>query len=221
MLRSAPRRVSSPPVVIIWLLNPLPWVEIAYWGNFDVLVGVTCAAAVHGRLRDKDVVSGDWLALGILLKYLPIVLLPFVMSDQRRIRLRLFGSCSVFVTLGLVISVLVWGTSTFRPLEFAATRESRGSSIFAFLRGDSSPLWLVWDSPNVDWLALPCLLAAGLGVFARCAIRRTGPALSAVLAVLVTLLFFQVALIRYQMVLFCQSRTRRFLSGSNSREILF
>ena len=221
MLRSAPRRVSSPPVVIIWLLNPLPWVEIAYWGNFDVLVGVTCAAAVHGRLRDKDVVSGDWLALGILLKYLPIVLLPFVMSDQRRIRLRLFGSCSVFVTLGLVISVLVWGTSTFRPLEFAATRESRGSSIFAFCAEIVLRFGWSANSPNVDWLALPCLLAAGLGVFARCAIRRTGPALSAVLAVLVTLLFFQVALIRYQMVLFCQSRTRRFLSGSNSREILF
>src|SRR5262245_50531517 len=27
------------PVVIFWLLNPLPWVEIAYFGNFDVLVG--------------------------------------------------------------------------------------------------------------------------------------------------------------------------------------
>jgi hypothetical protein len=69
------------------------------------------------------------------------------MLDQRRVHLRLFGSCSVVVTIGLVISVLVWGTSTFRPLKFAATRDSAGS-IFAFLRGDSSPLWLVWDAPS-------------------------------------------------------------------------
>jgi len=186
----------------LWLLNPLPWVEIAYWGNFDVLVGVTCAAAVHCRLRDKDVISGIWLASGILLKYLPIVLLPFLMLDQRRVRLRLFGSCSFFVILGLAISVLMWGASTFQPLKFAVMRNSAGS-IFAFLRGDSSPLWLVWNSPNVDWLALPCLSAAGLGVFAWCVIRRTGPALSAVLAVLVTLLFYQFALVRYQMILFC------------------
>ena len=53
------------------------------------------------------------------------------------------------------------------------------------------------------WLALPCLSAAGFGVFAWCVTRRTGPALSAVLAVLVTLLFYQFALVRYQIVLFC------------------
>jgi hypothetical protein len=190
------------PVAILWLMNPFPWVEIACWGNFDVLVALACVAAVHGRVRDKDILSGICLALGILLKYLPIVLLPFLVFDQRRFRIRLFSSCSVLVTLGLGISVVVWGTSTFQPLKFAAMRES-GGSIFALLRGDSSPLWLVWDSPNVDWLALPCLSAAGLSIFAWCVIRRTGPALSAVLAVLVTLLFYQFVLIRYQMVLFC------------------
>ena len=54
---------------------------------------------------------------------------------------------------------------------------------------------------SLDWLEKPFLVTAGLGVFAWCVLRRTGPALSAALAVLVTLLFYRVGFINYQMVL--------------------
>jgi hypothetical protein len=190
------------PMVVLWLVNPVPWVDIAYFGHFDVLVGLTCVAAVHGRVRGKDVVSGVCLASGILLKFLPVMILPVLAFDQRRFRPHLFIGCAVIVAFGFIGSVLVWGTSTFRPIAPVATRISY-ASIYQFLRGPHSPLWLFWQSPNVDWLATPCMLAAGLGVFLWCMIQRVGPALSAVMAVLATLLFHQVGYIYYQMVLFC------------------
>src|SRR5262249_17335593 len=39
------------PVVVYWLINPFPWVEITYYGHLDVLVALACVAAVHGQVR--------------------------------------------------------------------------------------------------------------------------------------------------------------------------
>jgi hypothetical protein len=189
------------PVVVYWLLNPFPWVEISYYGHLDVLVALACVAAVHGQARGKDVFSGICLATGVLLKYLPIVILPLLVFDKRRFRFRLFSYCAVLIIAGLFMSLLVWGKSTFGPLRFAAIREPVGS-IYEPLSSANSPLRTFWDSPNVNWLEKLLLLTAGLGVFAWCIVRQTGPALSAALAVLVTLLFYRVGYINYQMVLF-------------------
>jgi hypothetical protein len=35
----------SGPVVVFWLLNPFPWMELTYWGHFDVLVALACVLA--------------------------------------------------------------------------------------------------------------------------------------------------------------------------------
>ena len=182
------------PVVVFWLINPFPWVEIAYYGHLDVLVALASVAAVHGRVRGKDIFSGASLAIGILLKYLPIVILPFLVVDERRFRFRLFSCCVVLVISSFVITVLVWGRSTFSSLSFAATRDP----IASIYELPSHVRYL----PNVDWLEKPLWLTAGLGVFVWCIVRQTGPALSASLAVLVTLLFYRVGYINYQMVLY-------------------
>jgi len=192
------------PEVGLWLLNPFPWVEIVFFGYFDVLVAIACVAAVHSLVLRWDGVSGTYLALGILLKYIPIVILPFFVFSGRRFHFRLLSCCAGFVILGLFVSTLIWGTSTFLPLTFAATRSPQYSmSLYEVLASTHSPVRLSWDSPNFDWLEKLFLLTAGLGVFAWCVRRRTGPALSAALAIAVTLLFYRSGYIRYQMVLFC------------------
>ena len=130
-----PRRgfvVFSWPLVLLLLLNPFPWWEIAYLGYFDILVGLACVAAVHWRVRGKDWLSGACLALGILLKFMPIVILPFLAFSGRRFHSRLIISCVGVVVLGLVVSVLVWGTSTFAPLTFAATRNAEYVDLHSF-----------------------------------------------------------------------------------------
>src|SRR5262249_51098105 len=123
----APRRglvALSWPLSGLWLLNPFPWVGIAYFGYFDVLVAIALVAAVHNVIGRRDGISGTCLALGILLKYMPIVILPFLVFGERRLHLRLFNFCAALVIFGLIVSVLVWGMSTFFPIAIATTRPS-------------------------------------------------------------------------------------------------
>jgi len=182
-------------------LFPFPWVEIGYLGYFDCLVAFSCVAAVHARVKSKDVLSGIFIASGILLKSMPIVILPFLAFDEQRLRLRLFISCIVCVVLGLLASILVWGTSTFTPLIFAATRPPN-RSLYELLGSIHSPLRWFWESPHVEWLEKPLMLTALTILFVWCMISRPGPALAATLAVLVTLLFYRVGFNNYQIVLF-------------------
>jgi hypothetical protein len=202
----APQRglaTLSWPWLLFWLLNPFPWVEIAYLGYFDVVVALFCVAAVHSLVGKKDRLSGTYLALGILFKYMPIVILPFLVFSGRRFHFRVLSFCGGVVILGLGLSVLIWGRSTFGPLLFAATRPSH-YSIYDVLTSTHSPLRIFWDSPKVtalDWLEKALLATGGSVVFACCMVCRTGPVLSAALAVLVTLLFYRIGFINYQMVL--------------------
>jgi len=201
---SESRQPSGWPRVLqlIWLFSPFAWIEIAYYGHFDVLVGLLCVAAVEARVRGRDILGGASLGLGVLLKYMPVVLLPFLVLDHGRIRARLGVAAAVTIVLGLAVSVLLWGQSTFRPLLFAASRPSEHLSIYRFLKGPYSPLnWIVFNE-NLDQLSVPVLVIALWLAWTRARRSAIGPMASSVVAVLVTLLFYQVGFPQYQMVLY-------------------
>jgi hypothetical protein len=185
---------------IAWLANPYVWVEIAYFGHWDILAAVACVAAVHERSRGRDIAAGSWLAAGILLKYLPAVILPFLVVEGRRVRWKLLFAAMLVTAAGLALSWLVWGESTFRAITYGAARPSTLLSVFRFLRGTYSPLRLAFEAPNVDAFATPCLALAGLAVFAWYRARRVGPAAGSLLGVLATLLFYRVGFPQYQIV---------------------
>jgi hypothetical protein len=188
--------------VFAWFWNPFAWVEIAHFGHFDILVALASLAAVRARARDRDILSGVCLGLGVLLKYIPIVLLPFLILDVGRFRFRLLLAALVTIGLGLGLSYEVWGTATFRPLAYAATRASTRLSIFKFLQGRYSPLQGVVYPVQIDsWSTLIQFLAL-LRAWSWCRLKGIDPAASAVLAVLTTLLFYRVGFPQYQMVLF-------------------
>jgi hypothetical protein len=193
---------ASWPCFCLLLLNLFPWVQIAYLGYFDVLVGLACVASVHSFVRRKDLLSGTYLAFGILLKFMPIVILPFLAFDGRRFYFRLVGGCIAFVALGFLASILVWGTSTFAPLAFAATR-SPIWSIYDVVNSTHSPLRVIWGTPHAEWLEKPLLLTAGLSVFAWCMVRQIEPSLSATLAILLTLLLYRIGFANYYLVFLC------------------
>ncbi|HWT77799.1 MAG TPA: glycosyltransferase family 87 protein, partial [Candidatus Methylomirabilis sp.] len=176
--------------------------EIANFGHFDVLVGLLCAAAVEARVRQRDAISGVCLGLGVLLKFMPIVLLPFLILDRGRPRYRLLSAAAVTIALGLGTSVLLWGPSTFRPLIFAAERSSHHLSIYRFLKGPYSPLRWIDLNEDADQAAPVFLLTAPLWTWRLAQKRMIEPAPSAVLAILVTLMFYQVGFAQYHMVLF-------------------
>lgn len=201
-----PRRLdadpASPPPSTVLLLSPFFAVEIAWYGHFDILVALATVAAVHFRLRRREWVAGACLGAGFLLKFAPILLLPFLAFEGRRFRWRTAASGLLTCALGMGVSCLLWGKTTFRPLVVASMRSSEMLSVFRFLRGRFSPLRLVVEAPNLDRLAAPCLLCAGLLTFVVCRWRRKDLATSSLAALLVTLVFYRVGYPQYQIVLY-------------------
>ncbi len=172
------------------------------------MVGIACVAAVALILRGREALAGLSLALGFLLKLIPIVIVPFFVIDadaagrRRRLRGKFLTGALVPIIVGYAVSGLIWGPAVFRPFQFGYQRGSTLLSIFRFLRGDASPLRRVLAEPNLDAWSAPSLALAGLLVFLICQWRRTDPATSALAAVLTTLLFYQVGFIQYQMIVF-------------------
>jgi hypothetical protein len=199
---------SRPPsslqsVVLLALFwNPFAWVEIPIRGHFDILVGLLCLASVRACARRCDTRSGLCLALGVLLKYLPIVLLPFLSLDRGRVRTRLLIVAVAAIAFGLILSIRVWGMSTLLPLDLAANRSPAPLSIFWFLGHRYSPLR--WLSVTVDGreLAPFVLFLALLGAWAWAWIRQPDIEAAAVVATTITVLLYRAAHPQYQMVPF-------------------
>ncbi|MGO9601559.1 MAG: glycosyltransferase 87 family protein [Isosphaeraceae bacterium] len=203
VLKLLPGRWFVPILLLfVWFWLPYAWVEIANYGHFDVLVGLSCAMAIEARRRGRDVMAGTALAAGMLLKFMPLVLLPFLAVERGRVRFRLLAAAIVCFTLGMGASALYWGPSTFRPVFFAAGRSSHHLSIYRFLKGRFSPRYLLEIHENPDEWA-PFLMVMALALVGRWAQRRQiDAATSAVVVILVTLMFYQVGFPQYQMVLF-------------------
>lgn len=200
-------------LLMLSFLNPYFWSEIAFYGHFDILVAFCCVVAVLCRLMSgrRDGAAGVALGLGILLKYLPVVLLPFLVvsmgvtaSGHKRleIRTRLLVSAMTTVAAGILAATWNWGRAPLKALEFVSTRGSAGMSIFRFLRGQYSPLEGLTDLSNVDAYALPALAVAGMAVFGWCLWRRLDVPTSAAAGALVTLLFYRVGFPQYQVIVF-------------------
>jgi hypothetical protein len=199
---AASRRLSGLKALGLFALfwNPFPWVEIAIRGHFDILVGLFCLAAVHARLRGRDILSGVCLALGVLLKYFPLVLLPFLALDRGRLRFRSAVVALASIALGMALSYELWGPSVLRPLVFAANRPSTTLSIFQFFRTQYAAL--IWPGivSNYDDFS-PVLLVLGLVLawfWSRA--RRPSLAASAAIAALTTVLLYRVGFAQYHMV---------------------
>lgn len=200
--RTADRTVRQRQAVLaLCLLNPFPWIEIAHFGFFDVLVGIACAAAIHATRRGDDRLSGALVGLGVLVKFLPIVILPVLACAGRRLRFDLIGGAAVVALAGMTASLAMWGPSTLDPLRFAASR-SPVMSIYDLLGSPDSPLWLGLRF-DLGQLEKPLILGSEAMLLAWCWRRKAGPAVSALLAVLVILLFYRSGYNNYQMMPFC------------------
>jgi hypothetical protein len=196
--------------LVAWLIAPFAWVEIALYGHFDVLPAIACVAAVALVSRGREVIAGVSLAVGFLLKLIPVVIVPMYAFDRGRrsapvpLRVRAGFLAGALAPVGLVygLSAWIWGPAAFRPFGFASSRGSTLMSVFRYLRGRASPLRWFGADLNLDAWSTPCMAAAGLLVFVVCLRRRADADTSALLAVLATLLFYKVGFIQYQMIVY-------------------
>jgi hypothetical protein len=183
-------------------LNPFFLIMLVIYGSMDILPAVFCLGAIVFRIQRRFFLSGIALGIGILFKFYPIVLLPFLMIDERRFRFSLMSSCVGTMILGLSISVWVWGMSTFNPVLFATDRPSKMLSIFRFLRGEYSPLYFFTDNPNIDAYSFSAMVLFLFIVFYFAWSRKIETSLAAILGLLTALTFYKVGHHQFYVALF-------------------
>jgi hypothetical protein len=186
----------------ILFLSPFFWIEIPLYGHFDILVAAAVVLSVHCLRQGKEIKSGALLGLGVLIKFIPIVILPFLAFEKGVFKHRFFFSCMAAILIGFLISFAVWGSSTFAPITFSIERESKLTSIFMFLSGRYSPLRLFYEKPNLDFLSVPAVAIFLLTSFIF-HIRNHWDALaSSLFALLGVLLLYKVGHPQFQTIAF-------------------
>jgi Glycosyltransferase family 87 len=198
------RRPTGITMVMLTALfwNPFPWIEIAIRGHFDILVALFCLGAIRAWTRGHDFRSGISLGLGVLLKFFPVVLLPFLALDRGRLRPRFLIVALATIAPGLGLSCAFWGSSTLSPLRFAAIRRSNCLSIFCYLRGQYSLLRYFMYDPNLDAMAPIILFVALLRAWSWYRLRHPDIEAAGVVAVTTTTLFYHSGFPQYHMVPF-------------------
>lgn len=187
-------RATRTWLAAVLVLNPLFLISTALFGTFDVLVAATCIGAVLAFRRDRMVLAGVLIAIGVLLKFYPAVLVPVLaVSCVTRSDRRSFVGASIgAAAAGFLVSLATWGSSTFEPFRTGGERPSTMTSIFRFLRGRWSPLRSVWTNPDVDAVSAPLVVIAVLAVAWYTHRRRLDATVASTLVLAVTFLTYRV-----------------------------
>lgn len=182
-------------VALRWLIfwfaalpfNPLFWSFGVVYGSVDSLVAALCLAALALRQADRHSVAAIMLALVVLMKIYPIVFAPFLALEGRRVNWQFLTTFVILVAVGLTLSLLIWGESTFHSITYNSDRQSKMLSIFRFLRGGAVP-WV----DDADHLSLPSMVIGGGLIFALAWKWRLPVVSGALAGILVTLLLYKV-----------------------------
>lgn len=200
---NAPQRSQRRWLLAAWVTNPFFWLEIAFYGHFDVVAGLFVLGAIVALRRHAPILSGSLLGLGFLLKFVPVVLVPFMAFGNQGLKRsngRFVGASIGMMAAGMAVSWRIWGDAVFRPLAFVSTRGSSLLSVWRYLKGPHSPMvWAGLPPQDFDGFATPVLMLALAVVWAILIPRRTEYAHASFCALLTTVLFYRVGFVQYQM----------------------
>ena len=139
---------------IVLLLNPLFWVFVVDYGTHDILMAFFVLSSVVLFTKKKDALSGLLMAIAVSVKFIPLVMVPFLIFSRTRIRWRYAFSFVITLLLIFGVCYFLWGDDIFRPFLRVHGRPSKMLSVFRFIRGEISPLRLFTANPNFDWLSV-------------------------------------------------------------------
>lgn len=149
---------NQPLSIVAWaLLLPANYLVIGIafvYGLNDGLVAALVGAAVLARFRHRSGLVGLFLGLAILLKFYPVLLLPFFVLDGRRLDFRILWTTFAVAAGGLVLSLLVWGGGIVTAWSWIGGRAPGMLALLAAL--ERSPL------PFVDPVAIRFLDATSI-----------------------------------------------------------
>jgi hypothetical protein len=183
------QRILSVHLVLV--ANPYFWIEIPYYGHFDIVVAACCLGAVHCCAAGRHVASGLLLGIGILLKFFPLALLPFLVMDRKQFRPRLLVATVGMVAYGMSMGYAYWGGAVFSPLSYAVQRGASGASIFNDVPFLAERFHV--DLAPIMSMSLPLLTGAGATLFVVAWMCWLDSKTSSVLAGLLVLMFYKVA----------------------------
>lgn len=179
-------------MVALLFFNPFFFVLFVMYGHNEIIAVFFTVLAVFLLQGKKDTWAGVALAIAILVKIVPIVLVPFLFFGEKKLRWRFLSSVCVSLFFVMLLAWSIWGNEIWTPFTFAAGRESKLLSIFYFLRAEFSPLRLFKWLPNVDWLSLP-LMVGSLAILCLIQLRyRLDVITVTLLAFLTIFLFYKV-----------------------------
>lgn len=173
----------------LFVLGPFFWVLIGSYPHFDIIPAAIALIAVHLTMSSRPLAAGAVLGLGVLAKFYPVVVLPFLMLRGRSLDWRPAIGCLVVVGIGFAAAYLLWGESTFEPIVGAIQRGSKQLSIFRFLEGRVFEM-LVGTPWNLHAWAAPLMFVAGLSLFLYCYRTKMDIEIGVALAPVVTYLLY-------------------------------
>lgn len=120
-------------VAAVFALNPAVVLPTYVYGQNDIVAAALILAALFAREADRPGLAGFWIGLAALEKFYPLLLAAFMALEAGRvIRLRPLATAVVTFAIGMTVSHLLWGPSTWTPLMVGAIRVPKMLSVYRF-----------------------------------------------------------------------------------------
>lgn len=147
----------NPLYVIIYAWNPLVLKEFANSGHYDALAICCVMAAVYLGLKKKPVFSSIGLGFGVLLKFYPLIFVPFFLLKKQYTA---FAVCLAVIACGY-LPFYFWGETDliriFTGLGIYAHKWAINGFIFELIRSSLTAL-------GSNFLMLPKIICASMFV---------------------------------------------------------
>ena len=121
------------PILIVYLLavptNVLVVGVGVVYGLNDALVAALLVMAVLLRLRGKFVATGITIGAAALVKYYPLLLLPFFALDGKRLHWPVIASGLAVFGAGMAAAYALWGEGVLERMSYGADRGAKHLSI--------------------------------------------------------------------------------------------
>lgn len=195
------------------ILAPFCLITVGLYGNNDVLPAAAMTLALIGVVasgrRGWHALSGVILAIGALVKFYPLIILPAIAIRRRRIDMAVAAGFLGTMSLLLLLAYGAWGRSMVAPLLFAGSRHSKHLSIFNFLRSVAGL--------DLDWLSTSLMAFTFVAVIWLLISRNIEPVLGSILLFAAVLSVYKVGNQQFFLFFFLATpfAIRYYLSASN------
>lgn len=136
--------------LFLYIFSPLPFLASSIWGSFDVVAGFFTVLALVLLLRGRHALSAISLAVGINMKYFPVVLLiPMLLYLKRDRFLCFFVVLITSLLMNFPFMLLAWNDWLQQAVLFQLARAPGGYSLYNLITGN------LWGGPPEVGLVLP------------------------------------------------------------------